>query len=203
MQATRFGHLNVAHIRLENGAEMNGRNRMGASDLTVAARGGHTHVAKLLLESGTFKSTLTWKRQSRAGPVHPSGRPLGMQATYHGNKDVVKYLLNQDADVNLRAKNGYTAFDLVMLLNDPDTELVRLLASVCMQVDKDKGKHRGRTPLTGSKSRQSLNNVPVPPDDRGGLKSWWNSMSNRFRRLKLTHTLKALAVLQPPGPLPR
>lgn len=113
-----------------------------------------------------------------------------------------------------------------------DTELVRLLASVCMQVDKDKGKHRGRTPLTGSKSRQSLNNVPVPPDDRGGLKvrhcldqgqiksnfgmrfaqglyvvhsvyyhmaydycllpvqSWWNRMSNRFRRLKLTHTLR-------------
>lgn len=35
------------------------------------------------------------------------------------NKDVVKYLLGQGADVNLRAKNGYTAFDLVMLLNDP------------------------------------------------------------------------------------
>lgn len=56
------------------------------------------------------------------------------------------------------------------ILFPTDTELVRLLASVCMQVDKDKGKHRGRTPLTGSKSRQSLNNVPVPPDDRGGLK---------------------------------
>lgn len=35
------------------------------------------------------------------------------------NKDIVKYLLCQGADVNLRAKNGYTAFDLVMLLNDP------------------------------------------------------------------------------------
>ena len=37
------------------------------------------------------------------------------------NKDVVKYLLSQGADVHLRAKNGYTAFDLVMLLNDPGT----------------------------------------------------------------------------------
>lgn len=46
---------------------------------------------------------------------------------------------------------------------------MRLLASVCMQVDKDKSKHRGRTLLTRSKSRQSLN-VPVPPDDKGGLK---------------------------------
>lgn len=51
-----------------------------------------------------------------------------------------------------------------------DTELVRLLASVCMQVDKDKSKHRGKTLMTRSKSRQSLNNVPVPPDDKGGLK---------------------------------
>lgn len=35
------------------------------------------------------------------------------------NKDIVKYLLSQGAGVNLRAKNGYTVFDLVMLLNDP------------------------------------------------------------------------------------
>lgn len=39
--------------------------------------------------------------------------------SFCSNKDVVKYLLSQGADVNLRAKNGYTAFDLVMLLNDP------------------------------------------------------------------------------------
>lgn len=51
-----------------------------------------------------------------------------------------------------------------------DTELVRLLASVCMQVVKEKSKHNGRASMTRSKSRQSLNNVPVPPDDKGGLK---------------------------------
>jgi len=46
--------LTVAHILLENGAELNGRNRLGASVLTMAARGGHVHVVKLLLESGAF-----------------------------------------------------------------------------------------------------------------------------------------------------
>lgn len=61
-------------------------------------------------------------------------------------------------------------FSLFPLWIFSDTELVRLLASVCMQVDKDKSKHRGRTLMTRSKSRQSLNNVPVPPDDKGGLK---------------------------------
>lgn len=38
---------------------------------------------------------------------------------FHRNKEIIKYLLNQGADVTLRAKNGYTAFDLVMLLSDP------------------------------------------------------------------------------------
>lgn len=50
-----------------------------------------------------------------------------------------------------------------------DTELVRLLASACMQVDKDKNKVSNRSSLPRSRSRQSLN-VPVLPDDKGGLK---------------------------------
>ncbi|KAJ8010681.1 hypothetical protein DPEC_G00077650 [Dallia pectoralis] len=170
----------VKEILEEDPSQVNMANPDGASPLMIAAVSGQLEVVQLLLE----RSADVDKQDG----VH--GWTALMQATYHGNKDVVKYLLSQGADVNLRAKNGYTAFDLVMLLNDPDTELVRLLASVCMQVDKDKGKHRGRNPVTQSKSRQPLNNVPVPPDDKGGLKSWWNRMSNRFRRLKLTHTLR-------------
>ncbi|XP_030875819.1 ankyrin repeat and SAM domain-containing protein 6-like [Leptonychotes weddellii] len=69
-----------------------------------------------------------------------------------------------------------------------DTELVRLLASVCMQVNKDKGRPSHPPPLPHSKARQPWS-VPVLPDDKGGLKSWWSRMSNRFRKLKLTQTL--------------
>lgn len=52
--------------------------------------------------------------------------PLCFSAS-SSNKDVVKYLLSQGADVNLRAKNGYTAFDLVMLLSDPGTLSISLI----------------------------------------------------------------------------
>ncbi|XP_041103871.1 ankyrin repeat and SAM domain-containing protein 6-like [Polyodon spathula] len=169
----------VKEILDEDPGQVNIANPDGASPLMIAAVNGQLDVVQLLVERNADID----KQDS----VH--GWTALMQATYHGNKDVVKYLLNQGADVNLRAKNGYTAFDLVMLLNDPDTELVRLLASVCMQVDKDKGKKNSKSSLPRSKSRLSLN-IPVPPDDKGGLKSWWNRMSNRFRKLKLTRTLR-------------
>ncbi|XP_010776598.1 ankyrin repeat and SAM domain-containing protein 6 isoform X1 [Notothenia coriiceps] len=170
----------VKEILEEDPTQVNSSNQEGASPLMIAAVSGQLEVVQLMVDK---KADI-----DKQDGVH--GWTALMQATYHGNKDIVKYLLSQGADVNLRAKNGYTAFDLVMLLNDPDTELVRLLASVCMQVDKDKSKHRGKALITRSKSRQSLNNAPVPPDEKGGLKSWWSRMSNRFRRLKLTHTLR-------------
>uniref|UniRef100_A0A3Q3K4S3 Uncharacterized protein n=1 Tax=Monopterus albus TaxID=43700 RepID=A0A3Q3K4S3_MONAL len=171
----------VKEILEEDPAQVNSSNQEGASPLMMAAVSGQLEVVQLMVEK---KADI-----DKQDCVH--GWTALMQATYHGNKDIVKYLLSQGADVNLRAKNGYTAFDLVMLLNDPDTELVRLLASVCMQVDKDKSKHcSSRSKMSHSKSRQSLNNVPVPPVDKGDLKSWWSRMSNRFRRLKLTHTLR-------------
>ncbi|KAL2085426.1 hypothetical protein ACEWY4_018746 [Coilia grayii] len=179
-RALKLGNAQlVCEILEEEPAQVNVANADGASPLMLAAVSGQLEMVQLLVDH----SADTDKQDT----VH--GWTALMQATYHGNKDVVKYLLSQGADVNLRAKNGYTAFDLVMLLNDPDTELVRLLASVCMKVDKEKLKQQRKTPLLRSKSRQSLN-MPLPPDDRGGLKSWWNRMSNRFRHLKLTHTLR-------------
>uniref|UniRef100_A0A8C5L051 Ankyrin repeat and SAM domain-containing protein 6 n=1 Tax=Jaculus jaculus TaxID=51337 RepID=A0A8C5L051_JACJA len=158
------------HVNLVNGD--------GATPLMLAAVTGQLPLVQLLVERHADVD----KQDS----VH--GWTALMQATYHGNKEIVKYLLNQGADVTLRAKNGYTAFDLVMLLNDPDTELVRLLASVCMQVNKEKARPSHPPPLPPSKVRQPWS-IPVLPDDKGGLKSWWNRMSNRFRKLKLMQTL--------------
>lgn len=140
------------HVNLVNGD--------GATPLMLAAVTGHLPLVQLLVEKHAD--------MDKQDSVH--GWTALMQATYHGNKEIVKYLLNQGADVALRAKNGYTAFDLVMLLNDPDTELVRLLASVCMQVNKDRGRPSHRPPLPHSKARQPWS-IPVLPDDKGGLKS--------------------------------
>ncbi|XP_069762475.1 ankyrin repeat and SAM domain-containing protein 6-like isoform X2 [Narcine bancroftii] len=168
----------VKEILDEDSNQANVVNADGASPLMIAAMTGQLELAQLLSERNSDID--------KQDGVH--GWTALMQATYHGNKEVVKYLLNQGADVNRCAKNGVTAFDLVMLLNDPDTELVRLLASVCMQVEKERSKPKSKS-VPRSKNKLSLN-FPVPPEDKGGLKSWWNRMSNRFRKLKLTRTLR-------------
>ncbi|XP_022357363.1 ankyrin repeat and SAM domain-containing protein 6 [Enhydra lutris kenyoni] len=186
--ALKMGNFQlVKEIADEDPNYVNLVNGDGATPLMLAAVMGQLPLVQLLVERHADVD----KQDS----VH--GWTALMQATYHGNKEIVKYLLNQGADVTLRAKNGYTAFDLVMLLSDPDTELVRLLASVCMQVTKDKGRPSHPPPPPHSKARQPWS-VPVLPDDKGGLKSWWNRMSNRFRKLKLTQTLpRGLSSNQP------
>ncbi|KAM5135649.1 ankyrin repeat and SAM domain-containing protein 6 [Mantella aurantiaca] len=175
--AVKIGNLAlVKEIVDEDSSQVNAVNADGASPLMIAAVTGKLELVQLLVDK---KADINKQDSAHAWTAL-------MQATYHGNKEIVIYLLNQGADVNLQAKNGYTAFDLVMLLNDPDTELVQLLAAVCLQGDKEKSK---KNKFHNTKNKQTYN-IPVPPDDKAGIKSWWNRMSNRFRKLKLTQTLR-------------
>lgn len=50
-----------------------------------------------------------------------------------------------------------------------DAELVRLLASACMQVDKEKSKQNNKSAVTSSRNKQTVD-IPVLPDDKGGLR---------------------------------
>ncbi|XP_053253155.1 ankyrin repeat and SAM domain-containing protein 6 isoform X2 [Podarcis raffonei] len=190
--ALKMGNFQlVKEITDEDPAQANVINDDGASPLMIAAVTGQLPLVQLLVSRNVDID--------KQDTIH--GWTALMQATYHGNKEVVKYLLNQGADVNLRAKNGYTAFDLIMLLNDPDAELVRLLASACMQVDKEKSKQNNKSAVTSSRNKQTVD-IPVLPDDKGGLRSWWNRMSNRFRKLKLTQTLNHGFSINPAVPFP-
>ncbi|XP_072854576.2 ankyrin repeat and SAM domain-containing protein 6 [Pogona vitticeps] len=190
--ALKMGNFQlVKEITDEDPAQANVINDDGASPLMIAAVTGQLSLVQLLVS----KNVDIDKQDN----IH--GWTALMQATYHGNKEVVKYLLSQGANVNLRAKNGYTAFDLIMLLNDPDAELVRLLASACMQGDKEKNKPNNKAVAPLARNKQSVD-IPVLPDDKGGLKSWWSRMSNRFRKLKLSQTLNHGFSINPSVPFP-
>ncbi|CAJ0932460.1 unnamed protein product [Ranitomeya imitator] len=97
-----------------------------------------------------------------------------------------------DAKVALTKTEINSLFDDILILREApvcqlDTELVRLLATVCLQADKEKAKQKNKTLFPKNKQPHS---ILLPPDDKAGLTSWWNRMSNRFRNLKLTQTLR-------------
>ncbi|XP_006825079.1 LOW QUALITY PROTEIN: ankyrin repeat and SAM domain-containing protein 6-like [Saccoglossus kowalevskii] len=152
----------------------------GGTPLMFAAMRGQLEIVELLVNYGADVN-----RQDTA-----SGWTALMQATYYGKKEVAKYLITQGADVNIQAKDGCTAFDLAVLIDDTDTELVRQLASVGMKVNKpQRGKSASMPWASRSKSSENMNNDDDPP--KSGLKAWWSRMSNRFRNLKLTSTFRA------------
>lgn len=117
----------MSHILLENGAEINGRNRMGASVLSMAARGGHTHVAKLLLEHGAFVDDFDHlsaaERNVNGNNSNHSEHGKNflditslLVSAQQGHEAMVRLLLEWGADANFSQKTtGWSALMLATL----------------------------------------------------------------------------------------
>ncbi|KAL5021336.1 hypothetical protein ScPMuIL_000491 [Solemya velum] len=164
----------------------------GATPLMFAAMTGRLDIAQFLVERGCDIN----KQDSI------SGWTALMQATYHGKKNVAMFLITIGADVSIQAKNGCTAFDMASLIDDVDTELLRVLASKVMHISRvEKGKK------FWSKQSAVLLMQPFPHDHmiedqpKSGLKAWWSRMSNRFRNLKLGRTFQPNRLAPMPSPL--
>ncbi|WAR13333.1 ANKS6-like protein [Mya arenaria] len=156
----------------------------GATPLMFAAMTGRIDIAQLLVERGCDIN-----KQDNI-----SGWTALMQATYHGKKSVAIFLINVGADVSTQAKNGCTAFDMASLIDDVDTELLRLLANKTMHVNKGDKSGLART---WNKQNGSASTMPYTSDQlmddqpKSGLKGWLNRLSNRFRNLKIGGTFSS------------
>jgi len=95
----------------------------GETPLMFAAINGRLDIAQLLVECGCDIN-----KQD-----HVNGWTALMQAIIHGSKAVAMYLISAGADVLIAAKNGCTAFDMVTLIEEVDTEIYRLLAARVVQ----------------------------------------------------------------------
>jgi hypothetical protein len=101
--AAFWGHVDVAKLLLEHGADVNAKESVyDATPLHVAAATGHADVARLLLEHGADVNAKYG--DSDLTPLHV--------AALYGHADVARLLLERGADPSIRDKHGRTPLDI-------------------------------------------------------------------------------------------
>ncbi|XP_033117547.1 ankyrin repeat and SAM domain-containing protein 6-like [Anneissia japonica] len=180
IEAAETGDLKLMEKILDDDpAQVDTVSPEGATSLMIAAMLGRIDIADMLLKRGADIN----KQDSK------NGWTALMQATFYRHTTFVKFLLSGNADASLKALDGCTALDLVFCLADSDPDLTRMLASAAMPVQ---GSSTSRPPKnsTGSGTWLTKSGKPLPDEKpKGGLKAWWNRLSNRFQNLKLSRTL--------------
>jgi hypothetical protein len=100
--ASRNGHVDVAQVLLDYGADVNAQDIHDQSPLYWASYGRHAKVVQLLLERGT--NVNAQDNYSYHTPLH--------LASYWGDLEITRLLLDHEADMQIRNKSGLTAFQM-------------------------------------------------------------------------------------------
>ncbi|KAK7497632.1 hypothetical protein BaRGS_00011027 [Batillaria attramentaria] len=207
MLAALNGHMTTAQILIEKGGDPNvtnvgDRTALGVATVREAAKHGDMERIREILDQDPSQKDAS-SPQDGATPLMfaaMTGRLDVAELLFQrGKKQVAMFLLNAGADVSVQAKNGCTAFDMASLIDDVDTELLRMLAAKALHVNKaDKGKKGWNKHSNGSISSPSLHpDFSSEEHPKSGLKAWWNRLSNRFRNLKLGRTFTMTNRLSP------
>lgn len=193
IEAARDGNVALVRELLDQGdVDKNSTDEDGATPLMYAAMRGHLSVVQLLIDRGVDVD-----KQDEA-----SGWTALMQATFYGFKDVAKLLIKSGADVNIQGNNGCRAFDIGSIIGN--TEIVRLLASVSMQLPSTP-KSYYKKPSSVPPGKESIDSIcPIGKSEKeiskidsdfleshGGKQRWWSKLSSRFRNLNVTFKMQS------------
>ena len=110
----REGHLNVARLLIEHGADVAAQSEDGTTPLHRVSFQGHVDLAWLLIEHGADVAA-----QSKGGST-----PL-QRASFQGHVDVARLLIKHGADAAARSKDGMTPLHSAAFRGDMD--VARLL----------------------------------------------------------------------------
>jgi len=97
--ASSLGHAGVATYLLENGAEVDARDRWGRTPLAWAVGWGRENAAELLL---AHEATIDFADDQGVTSLH--------WAAYYGNVGLVELLLSHGANVNAKDNRGFNPF---------------------------------------------------------------------------------------------
>ena len=153
----------------------------GATPLMMAAIGGHLDVVTLLIRLGADIN-----HRDKV-----NGWTALMQATFYCHKSVISTLVEAGADPTIAGQNGCTALDLATLVDDTNSDLVRMLATHSIQIKPPSLEMSKPTQAAKKKSSRSavpnksssVSNLQESAGGGGGIKQWWEKFSGRFKRL--------------------
>ena len=111
--AVRRGHIEVARVLLEHGADTEARDNHGRTPLLRASRDGHIELARVLLKHGANTEARDKENSS----------PLD-NATEGGHVEFAQILLDHGADVNARDKEGTTSLHWASAMRQTEVALV-------------------------------------------------------------------------------
>jgi hypothetical protein len=101
--AASGGHNDIARLLIDNGANLNTKNRMGQTPLHISTRIGYKDMVELLIDKG---ANININNDEGRTPLH--------EAANSGHKDLVTLLISHGADLNAKTQNGMTALDYAL-----------------------------------------------------------------------------------------
>lgn len=123
MWATAEGHFDIVLLLLDHGADPNVINYLGHAAIMYASNYGYYDIAKVLLEKGAIPNF------SKGFSDHP---PLSA-AAYQGHLEVIKLLVEYDANVFYKNREEKTALDIAMEAGNGD--VAKFLRNVMLELD--------------------------------------------------------------------
>ena len=131
-QGLRGGHRDIAHLFLDNGANVHMPDRRGNTALHYAASEGHLEAARVLL-----------KHNAEVNSWNEDGYTAFLFALKRQNPDIVQLLLDHNADVHVYDWRGDTL--LHAAVRNGDLDVCRILLERNVKVDSQNS--YGSTPL--------------------------------------------------------
>ncbi|XP_071537835.1 ankyrin repeat and SAM domain-containing protein 6-like [Panulirus ornatus] len=151
----------------------------GATPLMVAAMLGHIQVSQILLQYGAHIDAQD----------HKNGWTALMQAIYHRQTDMAKFLIQCGADITKVSLRGYTAFDFASEMLNIDVMQIFVEAQMTsLGIGSP-----SPAPQPGWSQRSGTSADPPDSHSKHGLKHWWNRVSNRFHKVKGTKPRRSIS----------
>ena len=136
--ASKYNQINIVKLLIEKFVNINFKNVMGFSALTIACLHGNTEIVNLLLEKNAkiedelcisckrnyfdiFKLLINYDVDFNCS-FYKGWTPL-MESSYHGNVEIVRILLEKGADISIK-RGGQTA--LIIAIKNRKEDVVKL-----------------------------------------------------------------------------